>query len=291
MRLSCVDVARTFVPLKLSCVFAAMLASATPVEAQGFLQSLFGWGNNSTSAPQSPAPGGNLGAPSAQPPANLTPGGNAYASGSGRASSQSSAADGDHVPAPSGKVRTVCVRMCDGYYFPVSTSTSRSNLSRDAARCKASCGAEGRIFHMPAGSTDMDAAVDLGGRPYMRTPIAFKYRKTLVFGCQCRPEPWSEAEQERHRIYARNEASDEKAADDAAGEGKSAETTTPEPLTISVARIVTPKPAAVPKQPPQPQQALPQQPAPNQQSAAWSWSWPQQKYTWPGDAPPAPVRR
>ena len=40
------------------------------------------------------------------------------------------------------------------------------------------------------------------GRAYASYPVAFKYRKTLVQGCQCRPQPWTEAELARHRAYA-----------------------------------------------------------------------------------------
>jgi hypothetical protein len=43
--------------------------------------------------------------------------------------------------------------------------------------------------------------VDLTGRAYSSFPNAFKYRKTLVPGCRCRPQPWSEAERRRHRSY------------------------------------------------------------------------------------------
>ena len=46
------------------------------------------------------------------------------------------------------------------------------------------------------------AMVDLTGRAYGSYPTAFKYRKTLVEGCGCRPQPWSETERARHRAYA-----------------------------------------------------------------------------------------
>ena len=44
--------------------------------------------------------------------------------------------------------------------------------------------------------------VDLTGMAYSALPNAFRYRKALVPECRCRPQPWSEAELQRHREYA-----------------------------------------------------------------------------------------
>jgi hypothetical protein len=119
--------------------------------------------------------------------------------------------DDDDVAEPSARAsggghHTVCVRMCDGFYWPVSYSAPRSRFYRDANTCSSSCGSEAKLFHYPTHGGQMQDAVDLGGRAYISLPTAFKYRKTLVQGCTCKPAPWSEAEMDRHRIYALNEA-------------------------------------------------------------------------------------
>lgn len=108
--------------------------------------------------------------------------------------------------AAGGKFRTLCVRLCDGYYYPISASASRSSFMSDQMRCNAACGAEARLFCVSAKNPDMNEAVDMSGRPYSGLSNAFRYRKSLVQGCQCRPEPWSEAEMARHRRYAEAEA-------------------------------------------------------------------------------------
>jgi hypothetical protein len=100
-----------------------------------------------------------------------------------------------------GTVRTLCVRMCDGFYFPISGATTRSELARDADRCSALCSAEAQLFYYANAGGNIDTMVDLMGRAYSSLPNAFKYRHTLVKGCRCRPQPWSEAELERHRSY------------------------------------------------------------------------------------------
>jgi Protein of unknown function (DUF2865) len=98
--------------------------------------------------------------------------------------------------------RTLCVRMCDGFYFPISYATSSANFTRDAETCAAACGPDARLFYHPTHSGDIDAMLDLTGRAYASYPTAFKYRKALVQGCQCRPQPWTDAERARHRAYA-----------------------------------------------------------------------------------------
>lgn len=97
--------------------------------------------------------------------------------------------------------RTLCVRMCDGFYFPISHATSSSNFAQDAEKCSATCG-DARLFYYPNPGGDIEGMLDLTGRAYASYPTAFRYRKKLVEGCQCRPQPWTEAEQARHRAYA-----------------------------------------------------------------------------------------
>jgi hypothetical protein len=101
--------------------------------------------------------------------------------------------------------RTLCVRTCDGYYFPISFSTMRSEFARDADRCTASCGSEARLFYHPNPGGRVEDMVDLMGVGYASLPNAFRYRQSLVNDCACRPEPWSEAERRRHQSYARTE--------------------------------------------------------------------------------------
>jgi hypothetical protein len=93
--------------------------------------------------------------------------------------------------------RTLCVRMCDGYYFPISSAATQDTLMHDA---------EARLFFLPSTGGDPGSAVDLTGMAYSALPNAFKYRKTLVEDCRCRPQPWSEAERERHRAYAQGQS-------------------------------------------------------------------------------------
>jgi hypothetical protein len=101
-----------------------------------------------------------------------------------------------------GTYRTVCVRMCDGFFVPMSFSTTRKNFMADQAKCRATCGDDARLFFHRNPGGGMEEALDMSGRVYGRLPTAFRFRKALVDGCACRPPPWSDAERLRHRAYA-----------------------------------------------------------------------------------------
>jgi hypothetical protein len=45
-----------------------------------------------------------------------------------------------------GTYRTLCVRLCDGFYFPISYSTRRGRFAGDAKQCEQSCPAGSRLF-------------------------------------------------------------------------------------------------------------------------------------------------
>jgi hypothetical protein len=97
---------------------------------------------------------------------------------------------------PSGTYRTVCVRMCDGYYFPISYSTSPSRFPDDQRACQRECPAtETALYTYRNPGEDVNQAVSLGGQPYTALPNAFRYRKEYSAACSCRKpgQSWAEA--------------------------------------------------------------------------------------------------
>lgn len=101
-----------------------------------------------------------------------------------------------------GSYRTVCVRLCDGFYFPIGDSVRRERLYQDNRACMRRCDGEARLFYYPTDGGSPETMVDLAGRSYRSLPNAFRYRKSLVEGCACKPAPWSEGEIARHQGYA-----------------------------------------------------------------------------------------
>ena len=98
---------------------------------------------------------------------------------------------GEAAEEDTGRYRTLCVRLCDGYYFPISFSTHASGFARDAAQCTASCGQQARLFYHANPGGSVETMMDLAGRPYSALPAAFKYRAALVSGCGCQRLPAS----------------------------------------------------------------------------------------------------
>lgn len=288
-------------------LFAAVAAAVVvglpaPASSQSFFEALFGPSTPPrTSAPVHMRPAGSLLSPPGYSPYRPR-----YEEG--------------ERPRQSGSVRTMCVRLCDGYYFPINFSIPRHKVSRDADLCVASCGSEARVFFAPSPNGEIADAHDLTGRSYKSLPNAFVYRTRQVAGCTCRPVPWSEAERNRHRRYAIAEgALPESASGDVrlvAGAGRDG-VTPPEviagnPVTqppaepaleatvvaengdVRAATEITPVPRAPQasrslRSKSQRREAVAKAPAPKRTTVASQGNgWlnaSQPKYSWPGDAP------
>ena len=110
--------------------------------------------------------------------------------------------EGDRaLPYSGGRYRTVCVRLCDGYFFPVSNASSRRDFYGDSRQCQASCQSETRLFYMSPNNPSIKTARDQRGLSYSDLKTAFLYRKQYSKSCTCRPAPWSVAERMRHKSY------------------------------------------------------------------------------------------
>ena len=98
--------------------------------------------------------------------------------------------------APSGTFRTVCVRICDGAYFPVSFATYQARFQDDEKSCKALCPAtEATLFSYRNPGEDINQAVSLSGQTYPTLPNAFKFRTEFNPSCACKAagQTWSDA--------------------------------------------------------------------------------------------------
>jgi hypothetical protein len=135
-------------------------------QQRGFFDTLFGTGTNNSGGP--PAGGGG--------------------GGGGIISS---------APGPvGGTYRTVCVRSCDGYYFPISFTTTQDHFRDDEQACQRMCpAAEVQLYTYHNPGEEMSQAVSLNGRPYTELPTAFQYRKAMSPACSCRRpgESWAQA--------------------------------------------------------------------------------------------------
>jgi hypothetical protein len=105
-------------------------------------------------------------------------------------------APGADLGPPSGTYRTVCVRTCDGGYFPISFATYPARFPDDEKTCKALCpAAEATLFTYRNPGEDINQAVSINGAPYSASPNAFRYRQEFNPSCSCKAvgQTWSDA--------------------------------------------------------------------------------------------------
>jgi hypothetical protein len=98
--------------------------------------------------------------------------------------------------AQSGSVRTICVRTCDGFYFPISYATNASRFRDDEKTCQRMCpAAEVMLFSYPTEGGDVGNATTINGQTYSSLPNAFKYRQEFNSACSCKRagQSWADA--------------------------------------------------------------------------------------------------
>jgi hypothetical protein len=91
--------------------------------------------------------------------------------------------------------KAVCVRACDGAFFPVSYSASQGRLGGLDDMCHALCpNADVSLYTYPP-SGQIEQAVSINGAKYMDLPNALKYRTSLDPTCSCKRkgESWADA--------------------------------------------------------------------------------------------------
>jgi len=96
----------------------------------------------------------------------------------------------------SGTYRTVCVRTCDGGYFPISFATVPGRFPDDEKTCKALCPAtEANLYAYRNPGEDMNQAVSISGQPYTSSPNAFRFRQEFNPTCSCKAagQSWADA--------------------------------------------------------------------------------------------------
>jgi hypothetical protein len=100
------------------------------------------------------------------------------------------------LPGGGNTYRTLCVRTCDGFFFPISFATVPGRFGDDEQTCKRLCpAAETQLFAHRNPGEEVDQAVSINGTPYTQLPNAFKYRTAFNSSCSCRAsgQSWAEA--------------------------------------------------------------------------------------------------
>lgn len=104
----------------------------------------------------------------------------------------------------------VCVRTCDGGFFPMPVSAGRGNLEEVEQLCQALCpNAEAKLFTMRPGA-GIGNSVSRDGEAYSAQSFAFRYQKSFDKSCTCKPpnKGWAEALAQAERLLGRQARSD-----------------------------------------------------------------------------------
>jgi len=86
--------------------------------------------------------------------------------------------------------RSVCVRLCDGFFFPVAPLNGASDLASHQSACTSACpDAPTALYVQPNGSDRIEDAVSTSGAPYTALPVALRSRTTFDNTCVCHRSP------------------------------------------------------------------------------------------------------
>jgi len=144
---------------------------------------------------------------------------------------------------PNGRYRSVCVRLCDGFFYPISYSTYAGRLAQEAQQCQSSCAAPAELYVYRNPGQEIEQAISLNGSAYMDLPVALRFRKEYVQGCSCKQAEYNPTEIEAANKRAEAEAASQPGK--GKGKGKIA------------AKPATPAPAGEAPAPPAAQDAQP----------------------------------
>jgi hypothetical protein len=103
---------------------------------------------------------------------------------------------------PRGGSMAVCVKSCDGSFFPVSYSAHRGNLDELNDLCRALCPNAEVTLYTRSISRDMKSAISIGGEPYRDMANAFKFEKAVEPSCSCKApgQTWVQALSDAERV-------------------------------------------------------------------------------------------
>lgn len=90
-------------------------------------------------------------------------------------------------------VRTVCVRLSDGYFWPISYSTLPDYVGNDAQLCQQSCpNTPVDLYYYNNPGEEPEQMRNLNGSPYTSLPSAFAYRTAFDTSASCTAKPASD---------------------------------------------------------------------------------------------------
>ncbi|HEY8566453.1 MAG TPA: DUF2865 domain-containing protein [Beijerinckiaceae bacterium] len=99
----------------------------------------------------------------------------------------------DDEPRARGGSQVVCVRTCDGSFFPLANNPGGRGGAEEM--CQALCPNAPMAVYRKSPDGDIEQALSIKGEPYSALPAALKFRKGFDASCSCRApgQSWAEA--------------------------------------------------------------------------------------------------
>jgi hypothetical protein len=118
--------------------------------------------------------------------------------------------EADDAQKAHGGSQAVCVRTCDGGYFPLSVSARGADSTFLTNLCEALCPNTTVAVYTRAPNSQIETAVSLDGAPYSEMPNALKFQKSFDAACTCKPpgQSWVEALAGADRVLGGERKSD-----------------------------------------------------------------------------------
>jgi hypothetical protein len=95
----------------------------------------------------------------------------------------------------------MCVRLCDGFYFPISFSATRDKFRTDEGKCERQCPSRSRLFVYRNFDQALEDMVDLKDEPYASLATAHRFKAVYMADCTCQGNPWDPDTIARHQSY------------------------------------------------------------------------------------------
>ncbi len=83
----------------------------------------------------------------------------------------------------------VCVRLCDGYFFPSAVASGAYDVKGEEAQCASLCPDAPTEVYFKNGSDKIEDAFSPKGERYSALPVSLRYRSTLENTCTCHRDP------------------------------------------------------------------------------------------------------
>lgn len=111
---------------------------------------------------------------------------------------------------PHGGSQAVCVRQCDGGFFPLSIPARRADPDQLTELCQALCPNAAISVYTKAPYSEIKTAVSLEGAAYSEMPNALKFQKSFDPTCTCKPpdESWAQALEGAERLLGQERKGD-----------------------------------------------------------------------------------